>query len=478
MARFNIVEKNNIREKTYEGALAYKRSTADAWFNFLFSSFLEDQYYETSKEQINRFIELTDKMAQDLGYKFVGKAAIFARNELGMRSISQLIAAWLNDKPFDCKRNFYKVFMHRPDDVSEIFAALGFLDQKKSHAFIKGAADYLSTLNEYQIMKYKMIGHQYNMYDVINLTHAKSDVINAFMKGQLEAPDTWENKIVNAGSKERRQEEWIRLVEQHKLGYMALIKNLNNIVSSNVTNYWIKTILVPQIKNEKAIKKSLIFPYRLYTAYKNLNVDNFYIKEALEEAFQISTQNVPDFGDGVSAIVLDVSGSMESRVSKNSNITLKEIGACFAMSLFYKNSNIDFIKFGTQAKRITINPLNSVFTNILKLSANDNLGYGTELNSAFTIMNDNYARIFLISDMQIFDNPGWWYTSNNIIKQWRQTYKDINTYSFDLGNYKSQIMSPYDNIVYLTSLSDKIFKFIGMSEGDSIESIINNYIDF
>lgn len=478
LSKFNTINNSyKPNTKTHEGADAFQRDPVQAWLNMLFSSFLENQYYESSNSQMQRFLELTDKVAYKYGYPFVGKAAIFVRNELGMRSISQLTAAWLNDKSFQEKRNFYKGFMHRPDDVAEIFGAVDYFGGKRSHALIRGSADYLSSLGAYQITKYKMSGHKYNMYDLINLTHATSRAICDFKHDKLDTPDTWENKISNAGSKESRDIEWTRLVEEGKLGYMALIRNLNNIMKINgINRKWILKYLVPQLIDGNKIRKSLIFPYRIYNAYKNLDIHNSDIDYALSLAFSKATSNVPKF-DGHSAVILDVSGSMEDRISSKSTMTLKDIGACFAATLILNGSNVDFIKFGSYAKRKKYSAIEDAFTLIDKISANERCDYGTNIGPVMDIMHDNYDRIFLISDMQIFGNRySYWYNiDRNETQEWCHKYGKIMTYSFDLANYDNQLEPPSNNFMFLTSLNDIVFKYINLMESsENIVNIINS----
>ena len=151
MAGFNKVKARGPQLKSYEGGAVYAKTPVDEWMNMLFSSFMEDQFYESAKDQQEKFKNLTQKMADTYGYEFVAKAAVFARNKLGMRSISQFVASWLNDYKFENKRAFYRNFMHRPDDVAEIFAAVDQLGSKRSHALVRGASDYISSLNEYTI---------------------------------------------------------------------------------------------------------------------------------------------------------------------------------------------------------------------------------------------------------------------------------------------------------------------------------------
>ena len=481
MANWNKVKDNAPTTYSYEGGAVYEKTPLNEWLNMLFSSFMEEGFYESARTQRERFLDLTEKMAEAYGYVFVGKAAIFARNELGMRSISQLVAAWLNDKTFENKRAFYKVFMHRPDDVAEIFAAVDYLKGKRSHALVRGSADYLQTLSKYTLGKYKLNSRTYNMYDLINITHAWSPVIDAYMNHTLENVDTWEVKIAGAENEEVREQEWKRLVEEYKLGYMALLRNLNNILAiEGIDQEWITTFLVPQITNETAVKASLIFPYRIFTAYKNLKVKNFSVITALGDAFKIATQNTPKL-EGNSTIILDVSGSMEERISTKSNISIKEVGACFAVGLLYANPNCTVIKFGTNAKKWNFQPLCNPFDNIISLCNNSNCGYSTEILPALYSAYENSKnpkRIFIISDMQVMDeNP--YYVDVFAIDVYHKTFNRTPLYSFDLGNYHTQLVSEYDSIYYITALNDQVFKFINLLESkQDLVQLINDTISF
>lgn len=484
MAGFNKVKVRGPQAVSYEGGSVYEKSPIDEWMNMLFSSFMEKGFYESAKTQQDRFIELTDKIADAYGYEFVAKAAVFARNELGMRSISQLTAAWLNAKSFKHKRDFYRAFMHRPDDVAEIFAAIDYLKGKRSHALVRGACDYIKGLNENTLAKYKLNSRDYNMFDLISITHAHSKAIAQLEAGTLAPADTWEVKVSGAADKDERNQEWKRLVEERKLGYMALIRNLNNILAiPNIDNQWIKDILVPQITNESNIHRSLMFPYRFYTAYRNLDIHNPYVVEALGEAFAIAAvHNAPQL-EGSSAIILDVSGSMDDHISANSNITIKQVGACFAIALWLANPACPVIKFGNHARLMTnLSLIENPFILIDRLCANDNCGYGTEIVPAFRLLDqevrrDTYKRIFIISDMQVMDDSPYqyyWRNYGSVVKNYHSYFGMMPCYSFDLGNYHTQILSSQDHIRYVTSLNDQVFKFIGLLEsGVNLVDYIN-----
>lgn len=480
MSKFNENKSKNMIEN-YEHGNSYKKNPLENWMNNIFSNKLDDKFYESSTMQIENFIKLTEEVLNEYGPTFVAKCAMFSRNELGLRSVAQLVAAMLNGQSFERKRDFYKAFCHRPDDMSEIFAAVDMLGGKRSHAMIRGFADYMSGLSEYSVMKYQMKGKRYNMYDLINIIHPKhsNGVIDDYMNGKLEAADTWEVNISTG------QDNWKNMVEGNRLGYLALIRNLNNILDEDVDDEWIKHNLVDQLINEVSIKKSLVFPYQIYTAYRNLKVQNFAVITALDTAFRIACGNMPKL-EGNSVIMLDVSGSMDDRYGDKSSLTIKEVGACYAAAL-YINGNCDFIKFGNHAKSATFKKACGPFQVIREMCDNDNCGYGTDIAPAFGLINDKkYDRIFVVSDMQVMgeQNRFWgWGNSVDGMSNYR-SYCAANgrtiLYSFDLGNYSNQIANPNNHDVHLmTALNDNVFKMLEYVEnGGKLYDYINENYHF
>lgn len=483
MGKFNNKSVQSRKTQTYEGGVAYKKQLEDEWTNMLFSFMLQSGnhgFYRTVDEAQSRYVELTNQMIEKYGPAFVGKAAIFSRNELGMRSISELTAAMLNGVQFEGKREFYSKYFHRPDGIGEVFGAIDSLGMKRSHALVRGACDYLETLSAYQIGKYPMKNHTYNMHDIINICHPKSENIDKYQKGILEKPDTWEVSIHSKHGEEREQ-EWKRLVETHKLGYLALIRNLRNILACEFVKIpWIEEFLVPQIVNEISIKKSLVFPYQIYTAYKSIDsVVPLELEIALSEAFKLSIGNMPEL-PGNSCVVLDVSGSMEASMSTNSLLTIKEACAVYAAALYSSDKfNCDFIKFGTEASYFKNTAKNISIFKLIKLMAdNDSMGYSTIIDSVFETLNKHYDRIFLFSDMQVMDTNSWSSKSAyKLFDEYKLKYGNSKIYSFDLGNYHNQLLSNRADLVYITALNDVVFKIIEMLEDPkkSLIDIVKNY---
>ena len=348
---------------------------------------------------------------------------------------------------------------------------------------MKGAADYLSRQSAYSLGKYKMAGKEYNLFDLINLTHAHSDAIDSYKRGTLETPDTWETAISATKGSEEKAKEWTRLVEENRLGYLALIRNLRNIVMAAPSNDWIRTVLCPAVENETAIRKSLIFPYQIYVAYSNLGGCPLQLRASLDTAFRIAVENMPEL-EGDTAIILDVSASMDNTISDKSRIRIKQLGAVYGVAIYLKNPNCKLIKFGTHAKEFSVSSKSDVFTMIERFEANDGCGHNTDIGPAVKIldsMGKTFARIFLISDMQIMDPScssvySWLHCDHRSMDMYLKHNKDTRLYSYDLGNYKGKISKVKGRFVMLTGLTDKVFEMIKLIEnGGNLIDMIRNY---
>lgn len=485
MSRFNAKTKTApVKTTSYEGGTLWEKKLEEEWVNFLFSSMLTGGFYESDDTQIARYLKLTDAMLDKYGADFVAKAAVFSRNELGLRTISQLTAAKVNDTQFENKRYFFSKYFRRVDDVAEVFGAVdAFGSGKRSHALVRGAADYLSRQSAYSLGKYKMSGKEYNLFDLINITHAHSDAIDSYKRGTLETPDTWETAISASKSSEEKSKEWTRLVEENRLGYLALIRNLRNIVNAAPSNDWIRTVLCPAVENEAAIRKSLIFPYQIYVAWFNLGDCSLQLRASLDTAFRIAVENMPEL-EGDTAIILDVSASMDSTISDKSKIRIKQLGAVYGVAIYLKNPSCKLIKFGTHANEFFVDSKSDVFTMIERFYANDGCGHGTDIGPAVRVLEDEdktFARIFLISDMQIMDPSCnsysyWFHCDHRSMDRYMETHKSTRLYSYDLSNYKGKISKVKGRLVMLTGLTDKVFEMIQFIENDgNLVDMIRNY---
>ena len=117
MPRFRSTNRSGIVNRA--GGEAYAQSPKMALANLLLTSFVKNTYYESAEERLERLAELVGEVKDKL---FVAKAAIFARREYGMRSITHALAAELVNvvKGEEWTKRAVTKVCARPDDMLEI----------------------------------------------------------------------------------------------------------------------------------------------------------------------------------------------------------------------------------------------------------------------------------------------------------------------------------------------------------------------
>lgn len=474
MSRFNTTSEGT-KTVNLAGGEAFKQTPELELISILLTSFANDSFYRSANDTFERLKELVricDK-------RFVAQAAVYARTQFGMRSITHCVAselakhisgeAWAKD--------FYSAVIYRPDDMLEILSYHSSRNGKIPNSMKKGLAKAFDKFDAYSLAKYRGEGKGFKLIDVVNLVHPiptekNSEAINALVKGELKSFDTWEVELSKAGKTATSEEEkadfkkdvWIKLIREKKLGYFALLKNLRNIIEQapEVINDAIATLT-----NEALIKKSLVLPFRYLTAFEEVQKlnDGKIVREvlmALNKAVDIAINNVPKF-DGETLVVLDVSGSMnESHMGTKSPHV---IGALFS-AVLVKSNNADFMVFSDTAKYHNINPMDSTITiaNSLRFAAG-----GTNFHSIFQTANKKYDRIIILSDMQ-----GWigGYSPTREFSEYKKTTESNPfVYSFDLKNYGT-MQFPERNVFALAGFSEKVFDTMKMMEQDK-NSLVN-----
>ena len=489
MVKFNSAKPaGTTKAKSHEGGDVYTKTRLDEWLNMLFSCYLEDGAYGDSPYYIKAMRDLTQEMVKEYGPTFVARCAFFARNDLGMRSVSQLVAAVLNDSQFENKRSFYRRFCDRVDDTGEVFSACDMFKIKRSHAMIRGFRDYLNSLSERQVSKYTMKRSKWPLINIVRMTHAHSDAIEKLVYENIvpHSANSINAVLTQNADDDSRREKYKELIDNDDMGYLMLIRSLNHIwrLLGDDGEYIDKVCAL--IANEGKVWNSKVFPYQIYSAYKNYakSVDgHLHSKEidtALEKAFRYSCANVPTLHGNV-ALVLDVSGSMESPLSERSDISILEASASMCAAMYFMNPNATFYKFADRSKSFRYYRDASMFDLIEAMSHNDNMGGGTFISSFYRLVMQNdmhYDTIVLFSDMQVMDakQSWWWGDGGNVINfnEFRDYNGTLKVYSFDLGNYHTQIAPQDNSIRYFTSLSKSAFDFIQMVDNQiNIKDFIN-----
>ncbi len=470
MTKFNItMTKAKTLTENLAGGQAYSQSDELALVSLLLTSFVNDQFYRNAQSSLDELRKLSEKVKDK---EFVAKAAIFARDRFGMRSITHALAGELTSQLSGAEwgKNFYDKVVVRVDDMTEIMSYyLAYKTSKDSpkfpNALKKGFAKAFDKFDGYQLAKYKGDNKEVKLIDLVNIVHPvptvrNKEALESLVKGELKNTQTWESKLSQAGQVAESEEDltklksdaWSELITGRKIGYFALLKNLRNIITQSPGSVKAACEL---LVDERMIKSSRVLPFRFSTAYEEISKigSSKEVRDvlmAIGQALDISVCNVPKF-DGETLVVMDVSGSMSGRPS--------EIASLFG-AILAKTNNCDVMTFSNDAKYMSYNPMDSVMT--IRSSFRFS-GGGTNFKAIFDRANKKYDRVIILSDMQ-----GWMgYTSpaSEFSKYKSKFGANPFVYSWDLAGY-STLQFPEQNVFALAGFSDKVFDIMKLMETD------------
>lgn len=433
--------------------------------------------YETEEARTQRLKALIPKV----GAEFAAKTALWLRISCGSRSMSHLLGAliaphcsgelWATD--------FYSQVVVRPDDMCEIAAAIwkyngqkravqdtkGLTKMKLPNAVKRGFANAFGKFDQYRLAKYANKSVSPNLRSLILLTRPKPNERNekalaGILAKNLINTDTWEAQMSAAGqSGKSKGDTWTELVQQGKLGQLALLKNLRNI-AEHCTNATIM-LACAQLTNAEAIRKNGILPAQYIMAYNSIKgcPCEQYIRGCIDAAVEIAAGNVPQIGQKV-LIAIDESGSMQDNE--------RESAALFAATLLKSNPNSEVMFFASGARYVTFDRKQS----LLQLMASIRQAFGnggTDFNQIFKTANKAYDTIVILSD-----NEGWMGSSVGrrggapveTMKAYQTKYNIVPTvFSFDLGGDGS-LMFREDSIITLAGCSFQVFKLLNILKND------------
>ena len=463
MSKFNATS-TKTATTNMAGGEAYSQSAELELASAVITSFANDTFYEKAADRFDRVSSLLDKVDP----MFAAKVAVYARREFGMRSMSHVVAAELAPKLSGkaWAASFYDAIVFRPDDMMEIIAYLKAKGQKLSAALKRGFAKAFNRFDAYQLAKYRGEGKGVKLVDVANLVHPipgeeNADALRALINGELKSTDTWETRLTRAGQVEgsegdkieAKKEAWVEMIRSGKMGYFALLRNLRNIM---IAAPEVENEVIAQLTDRNKIKKSLVLPFRYFTAITELQqiAGSRNIVKAISDAAEISLDNVPRL-PGKTLIAVDVSGSMTGRPST--------IAKMFG-SVLYKRTEPDLLVFDGRARYVSLNPADSILSLMDKIPFS---GGSTNFNSIFDTATGVYDRVIILSDMQAWVSNGWSSSAptRSFAAYKSRTGADPIIYSFDLQGYGS-MQFPERKVFCLAGFSDKIFDIMALLESD------------
>jgi hypothetical protein len=328
------------RPTTHEGApAAFTPSAADELRRAVMACMLwEDQFYEAGADIAQRIADLVRRTDPTECMEI----AVEARHNMKLRHAPLLVVREMARLPEHkaLVAHTLEAVVERPDELPE-FLAIYWKDGKQplSAQVKKGLARAFAKFSEYQLAKYDRDG-AVRLRDVMFLSHAKpADAVKKYTKaeraakvrhkltpgetlykkvvdGALATPDTWEVALSGGADKKVTFE---RLISEGKLGGLALLRNLRNLRDAGVDRSLLEFAL-------SAMSVERVLPFRFLAAARAVPEYEDIIEPAMLRCLE-GREKLP----GHTAVLVDVSGSMSSKVSGKSELSRVDAAAALAV---------------------------------------------------------------------------------------------------------------------------------------------------
>lgn len=385
------------RDFTREGARA-KRFTPEMELRRALMNCLlwEDQFYEDGVAIADRIKALVPKVEPAR----VAELAVAARETMKLRHAPLLVVREMarHAAHRGLVADTLARVIQRPDEMTELLAiywadALGPMQQRKrqpvSAQIKKGLARALTKFDAYQLAKYDRDG-AVRIKDVLFLVHAKpkdaaqETVWKQLVDGELASPDTWE---VSLSSGKDKRETFERLIAENKLGGLALLRNLRLMQKAEVPRRTIAAAI-------KAMRTDRILPYRFITAARYAPDFERQLKTAMLKSIKGYARL-----DGRTRLLIDVSGSMFTPLSAQSDMTRAEAACGLAILAREVCDEVEIFTFSNELVKL---PPRRGFALRDAIISSQPHG-GTYLGKAVTEIDRKGDRLIVFTDEQSHD---------------------------------------------------------------------------
>lgn len=371
---------------THEGGRAARITTEQELRRTVMACLLwESSFYESGEavgDRIKKLVAVTDP-------EMVAALAIEARSEMNLRHVPLLLCRELARRKA-LRPDTLATVIQRADELSEFLAIYWKDGREKIAASVKkGLARAFPKFSAYTLAKYNRDG-KVKLRDVLFLSHAKpkdeeqATVWKSLIDGTLASPDTWEVALSGGADKKATFE---RLISEKKLGGLALLRNLRNMLQANVDTGLIRTALLEA-------DVSRVLPFRFIAAARFAPM----LEPDLEAALFRSITDKEKLA-GETIVLVDVSGSMNQTLSSKSDMDRLDAACGVAMIARELCGALRIFTFSETL--VEVGPRRGFALRDAIVSSQ--LHYATHLAQAIAAL-PSCARLIVVSDEQAHDN--------------------------------------------------------------------------
>ncbi len=344
------------------GGRAYQLSPKGALAQYAATGCLNGTYYASAGEQLERALAL----AAGADAEFVAKTAIYARERAFMKDMPALLLAHLSVREPDL---FARAFSRVVTDsrMLRTFVQIlrsGAVGRKSLGSRPKRLVRaWLASRDGDQVFR-ASVGRDPSLADVVKMVHPKPDTaerraLYGYLLGRAHDPALLPATVkayeaFKAGATTEVPEVPFLMLTALPLGrreWAAIARNASwQTVRMNLATFarhgvfeepGITEAIAGKLRDRDAIRHARVFPYQLLAAWAMADAVPRPVKEALEEAMEAATANVPAV-DGKVYVLPDTSGSMSSPVTgrrrgATSKVSCLGVAALVTAAILRKN---------------------------------------------------------------------------------------------------------------------------------------------
>jgi hypothetical protein len=421
MSRINTKPPKTAAPRTHEGAVAARISSYQTLRRSVASCLLwEDAFYEDGQAIAGRISALAQECPTDK----LKALALEARSQFNLRHVPLVLLLELIRRGGAGTAEAIAATIQRPDEITELLALY-------------------CKFNEYSLAKYNQ-DNAVKLRDALFLSRAKpkneeqAGIFKRLADGELKTPDTWEVALSGGADK---KETFERLLREGKLGYFALLRNLRNMAQAGVDRELVQDALIARKNGAERI-----LPFRYIAAARAASQ----FEPAIDKALVAAINELPRLS-GTTAVVVDVSGSMDWALSNKSD--LKRIDAAAALGAIFPGD----VRLFSFSDRLVEVPARKGMAGVEAIISSQSHN-GTALRAA---LNDLYRkgrfdRIIVITDEQ---------SSDGVVAP----PDGAKGYMINVAAYQNGV--GYGKWTHIDGFSESVLRFIAEYEGAGLDQV-------
>ena len=472
------------------GGSAYDMTAEQALAQYCMTGCLSGTYYASAEQQLDKILDLVGFC--DVSY--LAKLAILCREKGYMKDTPALLCAILAGiDPMLLKRVFPRVIdngrMLR--NFVQIIRS-GVVGRKSFGTAPKNLIlNWLSSRTDDAVFR-ASVGQSPSLADIIKMVHPKPSteqrralygyIIGKDYDAEQLPPLVQQFERFKRGRDAEQPDVPFQMLTSLDLGavgwkeiarhakWQMTRMNLNTFKRHGVfDDRKLTNMIADRLRDPENVRAARALPYQLLMAYKAASDVPVVVREALQDAMEIATENVPAF-EGQVYVAVDVSGSMKwtpitgHRSGATSAVRAVDVAALFASCILRVNRTAVVLPFDTVVHSHDINPRDTVMTNADRLARFG--GGGTDCSQPLKHMNacqDTGDLIIYVSDNQSWVCRGMMGTATQ--EQWsaflhrNPTAKMV---CIDVQPYGTVQVKTAPNVLNIGGFSDHVFSVIDM----------------